>query len=349
MKLKEKNNCPDIWIFGEHHCNAFDETVYSLIYECRQMCDKSGGKLWLIILGFEIESLCESAINLGIDEVLALDRVEFDKPKEDIYVDVLVELVRQYNPEVFLFGSTFLWRVIAPRIASMVDTGLTADCIKLEMQDKSDVVLMSRLAYCSQFLATIICPSHRPQMATVKIYHDDKNQGNNNQCSNGKISIPNYSLENRYRDLKMECILDGCTDTKSSLRRDIIIGVGRGIGAADNLWMIQKLAKILGAGIAVTRPISENGWMSSRYQVGQTGRRIMPKVYIACGISGTSQHMMGVSVTDILIAINNDPEADIFQYADYGVCTDILEFLPKLICEIEERIRGKEIFCSVNG
>lgn len=251
---------------------------------------------------------------------------------DELYTDVLVQLTTKYKPEIFLIGGTAYGRSLAPRIASRLNTGLTADCTHLEIDMQRRLLLQTRPAFGGNLMALIICPNHRPQMATVrpkvmKPLTPDLSRS-------GEIIFPEVTISANTKTRVMEVISE-IEENINLTEADIIVSAGRGIGSAQNMSVIQELAKVLGGSVGASRAIVDSGWIGYDHQIGQSGKTVSPKVYFACGISGAIQHLAGMSTSDIIIAINKNPDAPIFKVATYGIVGDLLEIVPMLTKEFQ--------------
>jgi electron transfer flavoprotein alpha subunit len=246
-----------------------------------------------------------------------------------------VQLVEKYKPEIVLIGATTYGRSLAPRVASRLNTGLTADCTGLEIDPEKKILLQTRPAFGGNLMATIICPNHRPQMSTVrpkvmKPLEPDFSRS-------GEIIQPNVVIPENLKVKVLDVVQTVC-ETVSLSEADIIVSGGRGLGDAKNYALVEELARVLGGAAGASRAIVDAGWVDYSHQVGQTGKTVGPKVYFACGISGAVQHLAGMSSSDIIIAINKNPDAPIFKIATFGIVGDVREILPELIKQFKERL-----------
>ena len=325
-----------IWVFTEQFNNRIKPVAYELLGEASRLASVLDAKVSAIFMGCGIEEGAERLIECGADEVLVIDHPDLFFPNEQIYPELITQLVRKYKPQIFLFGATTFGRSIAPRIASKLGTGLTADCTRLSIDLETGLLLQTRPAFSGNLMATIVCRTRRPQMATVrpnvmKALAEDKNR-------KGVVIHPDVIFPDDLSNRVMQVLVAG--GGQSNLEEaDVIVAAGRGIGGVQNMALVKKLADVLGAGIGASRAIVDLGWIEYSRQIGQTGRTVAPKVYIACGISGAIQHLAGISSSCYVIAINKDADAPIFKIADLGIVGDCTEIIPVLIREFEnERI-----------
>ena len=313
-----------ILIYAEVESGRVHPVAFELLGKAREIGEKIGGQVWSIILGHEIRDLASELIQHGADKVFVYDHPtlrEFDVIR---YKEILVDFVKKFNPEIFLIGATPLGRSLAPRVAAALRTGLTADCIDLRINENGDLIQI-RPAFTGNILAHIKTKS-RPIMATVRYR---------------VMEMPEKDLSRSGEIIEMDVPEIGETGLKmlgeveerrvNLAEADVIVAGGRGLKSKDDLKMLEELASLLGGVVGVSRPLVDEGWISKDHQVGFSGNTVKPKLYIACGISGSPQHLAGMRDSEIIVAINVDPSAPIFRYADYGVVGDLYEVLPKLI------------------
>jgi len=313
-----------ILIYAEVESGRIHPVAFELLGKAREIGERIGGQVWSIILGHEIKDLASELIQYGADKVFVYDHPtlrEFDVIR---YKEILVDFVKKFNPEIFLIGATPLGRSLAPRVAASLRTGLTADCIDLRIDENGDLIQI-RPAFTGNILAHIKTKS-RPIMATVRyrvMEIPEKDPSRNGEII--EMEVPEIG----ETGLKM---LGKVEERRVNLAEaDIIVAGGRGLKSKDDLKMLEELASLLGGVVGVSRPLVDEGWISKDHQVGFSGNTVKPKLYIACGISGSPQHLAGMRDSEIIVAINVDPSAPIFRYADYGVVGDLYEVLPRLM------------------
>ncbi len=322
----------DVWVFGEQHDGVLAGVVPELIGVGRQLADKRGCKLAVVTLGSDLDALAEQLAKYPVDKVYIYDHPKLARYRPEPYTRVLSSLVRTYKPEVVLAGATTTGRGFLSRVAVDLYTGLTADCTGLEIGDDG-LLYQTRPAFGGNIMATILCPYTRPQMSTVR--HKVMPPAQAGDTIRGEIIrlTPHEPLLASKVN-----ILDFITDVTQKVNlveADIIVSGGRGLGKPENFVYLQELADLLGGAVGSSRAAVDAGWMPYPHQVGQTGKTVCPKVYIACGISGAVQHLAGMQSSDCIIAINSDPNAPIFQVADFGFVGDAIEVVQELIKQIK--------------
>ncbi len=325
----------DVWVFAEQKDGEPAGVALELLGEGRKLAGQLGVKLAAVLFGENVEAVAKNLIAYGADEVYMVDHPSLKRFNDESYADIFVQLIEKYKPEIVLMGATTYGRSLAPRVASRLNTGLTADCTKLEIDMEKRLLLQTRPAFGGNLMATIICPDRRPQMSTVrpkvmKALEPDSSR-------NGEIIKPDVVIPENVRVKVLDVVSTLC-EKVSLAEADIIVSGGRGMGDPKNFALIQELADVLGGAVGASRATVDAGWVDYSHQVGQTGKTVGPKIYFACGISGAVQHLAGMSSSDTIIAINKDPEAPIFKVADIGIVGDVLEVLPALISEFKKRL-----------
>lgn len=324
-----------VWVFGEQKNGTPSNVALELLGEGTKLASQLGVQLSAVIFGENIEDAARTLIAHGADNVYLVDHPSLKDFNDETYSDIFVQLIKTYKPEIVLMGATTYGRSLAPRVSSRLNTGLTADCTSLEIDTEKRILLQTRPAFGGNLMATIICPNHRPQMSTVRpkvmkaIEPDYKR--------NGEIIKPDVIIPGETK-IKVKEVVNNLCEVVNLTEADIIVSAGRGIGDPKNIKYVEELARVLGAAVGASRAVVDAGWIDYSHQVGQTGKTVGPKVYIACGISGSVQHLAGMSSSDTIIAINNNPEAPIFKVATYGVVGDVLEILPVLTAEFKKQI-----------
>ncbi len=336
---KDLSDYKDVWVYGEQRNGKLADVVYELIGEGKKLAKKLNENLCVILPGKNVSQLAENLIDYGVDKVYLLDNKHLKTYNDQYYTEAVTDLIESYKPSIILLGATTIGRSLGPRIAARIKTGLTADCTGLDIDDETDNLLQTRPAFGGNIMAEIVCKNHRPQMATVRA--GVMKPASQISDYNGEIIEHDINLEDITLKTK---IIDIIEETKKSLDisgADIIVSGGRGVGSADNFEIIEKLADTLGGAVGASRAAVDSDWISKEHQVGQTGTTVSPKIYIACGISGAVQHIVGMESSDIIIAINKDPEAPIFNHATYGLVGDLFEIIPALIDQIEGKVNNK--------
>ncbi|MBS4008168.1 MAG: electron transfer flavoprotein subunit alpha [Clostridium sp.] len=332
-KKEDKNavNAADyqgVWVFIEQRDGLIANVALELLSEGRKLADKLGTHLAGVLLGDGVTELSKHCFAYGADKVYLVEGAVFKYYRTDSYTEAICNLIRQYKPEILLFGATNNGRDFAARIAVRVDTGLTADCTELAIDQESKLLLQTRPAFGGNVMATILCPNRRPQMATVRPKVMKKLEPDYSRSG----ELIRYDSPVREEDVSTKIleVVEHATKTLNLAEAEIIVSGGRGIGAPENYYLIEELAEVLGGAAGASRAAVDAGWVPHYRQVGQTGKTVAPKLYIACGISGAIQHLAGMQTSDVIVAINKDPEAPIFKVATYGIVGDLQKVLPLL-------------------
>ena len=325
-----------VWVFAEQHKGDVASVALELLGEGRKLADKRKTKLSAVFIGHNIKSKAKDLIAHGADLVYLADDPALKDFNDDSYAAILTTLARKHKPEIILAGATAIGRSFFPKVASSLYTGLTADCTVLDIDAETGHLHQTRPAFGGNILATIMTPNHRPQMATVR--HKVMKPAPRNDSRIGDIIEIPYTQSGDLRTRVIKTI-EELGETVNICEADIIVAGGRGLGSAKNFHLIEELAKVLGGAVAATRGAVDEGWIPYPHQVGQTGKTVCPKLYIACGISGAIQHVAGMQSSEVIVAINRDPDAPIFNVATYGIVGDVHEVVPIMIKKIRE-MRG---------
>jgi electron transfer flavoprotein alpha subunit len=321
-----------VWVFAEQRNNEIKGVGYELLSKGRELANTLKTELCAVCFGHEVKGL-EQLTACGADKIYMIDDPAFNDQSEDLYVAELVRLIKLHKPEIVLAGATPFGRSFFPRVASILKTGLTADCTGLDIDTEKNLLRQTRPTFGGNVMATIICPVRRPQMSTVrprvfkKVLLSTPPPTNIIKVDFEKTAtISKTKLLNFVADLTEKVKLEDA---------DIIVSGGRGLGKPENFHLVRELAAALGAAVGSSRPCVDEGWIPYSHQVGQTGKTVCPKLYIAVGISGAVQHMAGMQTSDCIIAINDDPEAPIFQIATFGIVGDLFKVVPLLIEQLK--------------
>jgi electron transfer flavoprotein alpha subunit len=321
-----------VWVFIEIRFGRLADVGLELLGAGRDLASKRGVDLSAIIMGDDIDRFIDEVASYGPDTLYLINDPLFKEFDVGLYARALSDLVVERRPEILLFGATFMGRALAPRVAAKLKTGLTADCTGLDISEEGDLV-QTRPAFGGNIMAEIICPGHRPQMATIRPKVMKKAKKNLSKTPNVIKINPNIK-ENEIKTRILEVVLEGEKGVGLD-EADIVVAGGRGIGSAENFRLIKELADLLGGAVGASRAVVDSGWIPQSHQVGQTGRTVSPKLYIACGISGAIQHLAGMQGSRCIVAINKDPDAPIFNVANYGIVGDLFEVIPALIRELK--------------
>ena len=327
-----------VWVFAEQRDEKVQNVAYELLGEGRKLAADLKTELAAVLCGSEkIEEEAGQLFAYGADKVYLVTHPELKHYKTLPYSRALTELIRTHKPEIFLLGATTTGRDLAARLAIRVGTGLTADCTGLSIDPEKKILQQTRPAFGGNIMATIISPNNRPQMATVrpKVFSKSpKKEGAQGQLIKYKPVISEEDLTVKL----LEIVKD--ESVKINLAEaEIIVSGGRGLGEAKNFKLIEELAGVIGGAVGASRATVDAGWISPHHQVGQTGKTVAPKLYIACGISGKIQHLVGMQNSDTIVAITTDPDAPIFKVATYGIVGDLFEYVPLLTKKLKE-LRG---------
>jgi electron transfer flavoprotein alpha subunit len=324
-----------VWVFAEFRRGRLAPVAYELLGIGRQLADKRGAELSAVLVGNELGEAPQQLVGSGADRVYAADDQALADFTDDVYGNVLADLIREYKPEVVLAGATAIGRSFIPRVATMLGTGLTADCTELDIRAEDGALLQTRPAFGGNIMATIVCPHTRPQMATVRPLVMKPNVYDADRA--GEIITVTPSKERLTSRVKVLRSVTEKSDQVNITEAEVVVAGGRGMGSEKGFALVHELAEALGGAVAASRAAVDSGWIPYPHQVGQTGKTVCPKLYITCGISGAIQHVVGMNSSDTIIAINKDPEAPIFNVATYGIVGDLFEVLPKLIEKIREK------------
>ncbi|MFA7160532.1 MAG: electron transfer flavoprotein subunit alpha [Kiritimatiellia bacterium] len=324
----------NVWIFAEQREGKIQSITYELLGEGRKLADQLKMQLAAVLLGHEVRAKVSELTSRGADMVYVVDRPELAHFQDESYAAALIELITRHKPCIMLCGATTIGRSLVSRVAVTVKAGLTADCTGLAIDPETKNLLQTRPAFGGNIMATIITPNHRPQMATVR--HKVMKEAMFEPGRTGRSVIEEIAaeiLKSRTQRLKF---MPEVETTMNIAEANMIVSGGRGLQAPENFSLVRDLAAVLGAGVGSSRAAVDAGWIPYSHQVGQTGKTVCPKIYMACGISGQIQHLAGMSSSDIIVAINKDPEAPIFKYATYGIVGDLFKILPLLTAEFKK-------------
>jgi len=338
VKKMDISEYKGVWVVAEHYKNEIHNAAYQLLGKGRELANILKVDLTLVLLGYNFEDKLEEFGNYGANKVIFVRSKILKNYYSDLYVKTLTELVQNIKPEIILIGATPTGRDFAPRVAKRLNAGLTADCTGLDIDSETGNLLQTRPTFGGNIMATIRTPNSRPQMATVRPGIFKTPEKTNNKA---EIEIVDYDYKEKDSVTKIVKIINR-EKTKVNLEdAEIIVTGGRGVGSKENFKIIEELAEVLHAEVGGSRVTVELDWIEHDRQVGQTGKTVSPKLYIACGISGAIQHVVGMQSSDIIIAINRDPNAPIFKVAHYGIVGDLHKVIPALIEEIKQ-VRAEE-------
>ena len=327
-----------VWVFCEQREGKLMPTDFELISEGRKLADDLGVELCGLLLGDKVEGLAKELGGYGADRIIVCEHPLLKDYTTDAYTKVICDVVMEKKPEIMLIGATNIGRDLGPRCAATLHTGLTADCTHLDVDnmkfDEGTHLKMTRPAFGGHLMATIICPRFRPQMSTVR--PGVMQRAPFDQTKADKVIVEKYPVELAASDLQTEVleIVKAAKDLVDLTGAEVIVSVGRGIGkdVPTGIKLAEELAEALGGGVVGgSRAAVDAGWLSADHQVGQTGKTVRPKIYVALGISGAIQHLAGMQDSECIIAVNKNETAPIFEAADYGICGDLFKVVPMMI------------------
>ena len=326
----------NLWVVVETEEGAAKNVGYELLSVGRTLADKLGQQLVALVMGKDVQGVAQTCIAYGADQVLLVEGDEYATYNTDAATYAVVTLIEKYHPSIVLYGATNNGRDLAPRVACRLETGLTADCTELDIDEETGLLVSTRPTFGGNLMATILCPDHRPQMSTVRPGVFKK--GTPDEGRTGEIVAEDVHIDPAQIRVSLVERVKEVAEAVNLEEAEIIVSGGRGLKEEKGFELIRELAGVLGATVGASRAAVDAGWISHVHQVGQTGKTVAPKLYIAVGLSGAIQHLAGMSGSDTVVAINKDPDAPIFDVADYAVVGDLYEVVPALI----EAIRAKK-------
>lgn len=328
-----------VYVYAQQVDNKLSGIAFELLGKARELAAPLNTEVTAVLIGSDVKALADELAAYGADKVIVVDDPELKEYRTEPYTHALASVINEFKPEIMLVGATAIGRDLGPRVSARVKTGLTADCTMLEIGDfpinpipgkeqKHNQLLMTRPAFGGNTIATIACPNHRPQMATVRpgvMQAIAKIEG---AKANVVEYNPGFTPDNKYVEI-LE-VVKSVVDTVDIMDAKILVSGGRGVGSPENFKILEDLAEALGGEVSCSRAVVDSGWKPRDIQVGQTGKTVRPQVYFAIGISGAIQHVAGMEESDLIIAINKDETAPIFDVADYGIVGDLNKIVPKL-------------------
>ena len=330
-----------VYVFAQQVDNEISGIAYELLGKGKELAAKLNEEVTAVLIGHDVKGLADKLAEYGADKVIVVDDPELKEYRTEPYAHALSSVINEFNPEFVFVGATAIGRDLGPTVSARVATGLTAVCTVLEIGDfplvaipgkedeqKHNQLLMTRPAFGGNTIATIACPDNRPQMATVRPGVMQKIDPIVGAKANVIEYNPGFTPNDRYVEIKE--IVKAVSDTVDIMDAKILVSGGRGVGSAENFKILEDLAEALGGSVSCSRAVVDSGWKPRELQVGQTGKTVRPNLYIACGISGAIQHTAGMEEADIIIAINKDEDAPIFDVADYGIVGDLNKIIPQL-------------------
>ena len=342
MNLEEYKG---VFVFAQQVDNKLNGIALELVGKGKDLAKDLGTEVTAVLIGSDVMSLTKELAEYGADRIIVVDDPELKEYRTEPYAHALAEVIKKYKPEIMLVGATAIGRDLGPRVSARIHTGLTADCTQLEIGDfpinpipgreqLHNQLLMTRPAFGGNTIATIACPNFRPQMATVRPGVMQKAERVEGAQAVIEEFNPGFVPNNKY--VEILDIVKAVSDVEDIMDAKILVSGGRGVGSAENFKLLDDLAEALGGTVSCSRAVVDAGWKPKDLQVGQTGKTVRPHVYFAIGISGAIQHVAGMEESDIIIAINKDESAPIFDVADYGVVGDLNKIVPVLTQKIKE-------------
>ena len=348
MNLEEYKG---VYVYAQQVDGTLSGIAFELLGKAKDLANDLKTDVTAVLIGSDVKGLADELAAYGADKVIVVDDPELKDYRTEPYTHALASVINEYKPEIMLVGATAIGRDLGPRVSARVATGLTADCTQLEVGDfplnpmpgkeqKHNQLLMTRPAFGGNTIATIACPDNRPQMATVRpgvMQKIDKIDG-------AKAEVieynPGFTPDNKY--VEIVDIVKSVSETVDIMDAKILVSGGRGVGSPENFKLLEDLAEAIGGEVSCSRAVVDNGWKPKDLQVGQTGKTVRPQVYFAIGISGAIQHVAGMEESDLIIAINKDETAPIFEVADYGLVGDLNKILPQLTEQIKAAVAAKK-------
>lgn len=328
-----------VYVFAQQFDCQISGVSFELIGKAKELAADLETEVTAVILGDGVKALANDLVAYGADKVIVVDDKELKEYTTEPYTHAIYSVIEKYKPEVFLFGATAIGRDLAPRVSARVKTGLTADCTKLEVDAETKNLRMTRPAFGGNIMATIVCPDNRPQMATVRPGVMQKIKKDTTRTAEVEEFNPGFEKNSKYVEV-LE-VIKKVSDKVDIMDAKILVSGGRGVGSKENFQLLEDLAEALGGEVSSSRACVDCSWTDKEQQVGQTGKTVRPNVYFAVGISGAIQHLAGMEESDIIIAINKDETAPIFDVADYGIVGDLTKILPILTEKIKAEKTNK--------
>jgi len=336
-----------VYIYAQQVDNKISSIAFELIGKAKELAADLNTEVTAVLLGSNVKELATELAEYGADKVIVVDDPALETYRTEPYAHALASVINEYKPEIMLVGATAIGRDLGPTVSARVATGLTADCTVLEIGDfplvpregqeqKHNQLLMTRPAFGGNTIATIACPNHRPQMATVRPGVMQKLPREAGRKAEVIDYNPGFVENNRWVEILN--VVKAVGSVENIMDAKVLVSGGRGVGSKENFAMLQDLADALGGMVSCSRAVVENGWLAPDYQVGQTGKTVRPNIYFAIGISGAIQHVAGMEESDLIIAINKDEDAPIFDVADYGLVGDLNKIVPALTAAIKAEL-----------
>ena len=323
-----------VWVFAQQRKGVIQPVTYELLGKARELADKLKVSVSCVLLGHGIKDKAQDLIYRGADKVFVVDDPKLSHLLEEPYARIVTNLIRKHRPEILLCPATSIGRSVISRVAVQLRVGLTADCTGLDVNADERYLMQTRPAFGGNIMATILSKNHRPQLATVR--HKVMKEAAVDLKRKGVVEVVEFDKSFFISRTKVLNVVDEVISTVNIAEANVIVSGGRAMRGAENFKMLEELAKVLNGAVGASRAAVDEGWMPYSHQVGQTGKTVCPTIYIACGISGQIQHLVGMQSSDVIIAINRDPSAPIFNIANYGIVGDLFEIIPLLTKRFKE-------------
>ena len=336
-----------VFVFAQQVDNVLDGVAFELLGKGKELAKDLNTEVTAVLIGSGVKELADQLAEYGADRVIVVDDPQLKDYRTEPYAHALASVINEYKPEIMLVGATAIGRDLGPTVSARVKTGLTADCTMLEIGDfplnaapgqeqQHNQLLMTRPAFGGNTIATIACPYNRPQMATVRPGVMQKIAPIAGAKANVVEYNPGFTPNDRYVEILN--IVKAVKNTANIMDAKILVSGGRGVGSKENFKLLEDLAEVLGGTVSCPRAVVENGWLPVDLQVGQTGKTVRPQIYFAIGISGAIQHVAGMEDSDLIVAINKDEDAPIFDVADYGLVGDLNKIVPALTTALKAEL-----------
>ena len=350
MNIMNLEEYKGVYVFAEQVDNKLSGIAFELLGKAKDLAADLNAEVAAVLIGSDVKGLADELAAYGADKVIVVDDPELKEYRTEPYAHALASVIEKYKPEIMLVGATAIGRDLGPRVSARVQTGLTADCTQLEIGDfpinpvagkeqKHNQLLMTRPAFGGNTIATIACPDNRPQMATVRPGVMQKIAKIEGAKANVEEFNPGFTPDNKY--VEILDIVKNVADVVDIQDAKILVSGGRGVGTPENFKMLEELAEVVGGTVSCSRAVVDAGWKPQDLQVGQTGKTVRPQVYFAIGISGAIQHVAGMEESDLIIAVNKDEDAPIFDVADYGIVGDLNKIVPALTEALKAEMKNK--------
>lgn len=349
MNLEEYKG---VFVFAQQVDNQVSGIAYELLGKAKELAKPLNTEVTAVLVGSDVKNLVDSLAEYGADRVILVDDPELKDYRTEPYAHALASVINEFKPDIMLVGATAIGRDLGPTVSARVATGLTADCTVLEIGDfplqaipgkedeqKHNQLLMTRPAFGGNTIATIACPNNRPQMATVRPGVMQKIDPIKGAKAEVVEFNPGFKPNNKYVTIKE--VVKAVSNVEDIMDAKILVSGGRGVGSPENFKILEDLAKVVGGTVSCSRAVVDAGWKPKDLQVGQTGKTVRPQVYFAIGISGAIQHVAGMEESDVIIAINKDEDAPIFDVADYGIVGDLNKIVPQLTESLKAELAKK--------